>query len=260
MLVQIEKQKGIWTITINRPDVRNAICPQTAEALHSAFLAFDQDKDSTVAILTGAGEHFCAGADLNTVANGKFQSTLNEKNSGPLGPTHLSLSKPVIASISGYAVAGGLELALWCDLRIIDESAILGVFCRRFGVPLIDGGTIRLPRLIGLSRAMDLILTGRAVESLEAYNIGLANRLVPTGQALIAAKKLAKQLQAFPQNCLRSDRKSAYEQHNLDLSAALANEFNHGLATIASLESQQGAKQFTQGMGHHGQFNETKSS
>src|SRR5271154_6718911 len=209
-LVNFELQESLAIITINRPEVRNAIDRPTAEELAAAFRRFDADDRLAVAILTGAEGCFCAGADLKAVAAGRG-NRVTENGDGPLGCTRITLEKPVIAAVEGYAVAGGLELALWCDLRVAARDAVFGVFCRRWGVPLVDGGTVRLPRLIGMSHAMDMILTGRGVSGDEAFRIGLANRLVEPGAALAAAKELAGQLSAFPQRCLRSDRKSAYE-------------------------------------------------
>ena len=255
-LVLRSVQGPVLTLTINRPEVRNCVDGPTAAALHEAVADFEADETLAVAVLTGAGGHFCAGADLKAVADpaGGRANRIDAQGSGPMGPSRMALSKPVIAAVSGYAVAGGLELACWCDLRVADESAVFGVFCRRFGVPLIDGGTLRLPRLIGMSRALDLILTGRAVEAGEAQAMGLANRVVPTGEALAAAQTLAEQLTAFPQACLRGDRRSAYEQWGLDEPAALANEFAHGLATLQSGETLAGAGRFAQGAGRHGDF------
>jgi enoyl-CoA hydratase len=211
--------------------VKNAVDRPTAEALAAAFQAFDRDDTASVAVLWGEGGTFCAGADLKAIAAGN-PNRIAPDGDGPMGPSRMLLSKPVIAAIAGFAVAGGLELATWCDLRVVEEDATLGVFCRRWGVPLIDGGTIRLPRLIGLSRALDLILTGRAVGAAEALSMGLANRVVPKGQAREAAEALAAELCALPQACLRHDRLSAYEQHDLSLPDALANELRHGLATL----------------------------
>lgn len=255
-LVLRSVQGPVLTLTINRPEVRNCVDGPTAAALHEAFADFEADEALAVAVLTGAGGHFCAGADLKAVADpaGGRANRIDAQGPGPMGPSRMALSKPVIAAVSGYAVAGGLELACWCDLRVADESAVFGVFCRRFGVPLIDGGTLRLPRLIGMSRALDLILTGRPVEAGEAQAMGLANRVVPTGEALAAAQTLAAQLAAFPQACLRGDRRSAYEQWGLDEPAALANEFAHGLATLQSGETLAGAGRFAQGAGRHGDF------
>lgn len=256
MLVTIQKKSRISRITINREQVKNAVDGPTAKALADAFRDFEEDKESDVAILAGAGNTFCAGADLKAVANaaeGRF-NTLAAEGDGPMGPSRMILSKPVIAAISGYAVAGGLELALWCDMRIMEETAILGVFCRRFGVPLIDGGTIRLPRLIGMSRAMDLILTGRPVNADEALSIGLVNRVVGHGQGIAAAEELASTIAGFPQTCMRSDRMSAYEQWSLSLEDALQNEFNRGMKVISSGETLAGADRFAKGIGKHGEF------
>ena len=251
MAVQMIQKDGITTVIIDRPEVRNAVDRHTAQELADAFRDFEQDDGQRVAILCGQGAHFSAGADLKAVASGT-PNRIEPDGDGPMGPTRMRLSKPVIAAISGYAVAGGLELALWCDLRVVDESATFGVFCRRFGVPLIDGGTVRLPRLIGLSRAMDLILTGRPVQAQEAFEMGLANRLVPAGQARSAAELLAKQIAGFPQICMRGDRLSAYEQAALPLPEALSNELAHGIKALE--EARQGAAAFTSGVGKHGQF------
>jgi len=256
MLVTIQKKNRIHRITINREQVKNAVDGPTAQALADAFREFEEDKESDVAILAGAGNTFCAGADLKAVANhaeGRF-NTLAAEGDGPMGPSRMVLSKPVIAAIAGYAVAGGLELALWCDMRVMEETAVMGVFCRRFGVPLIDGGTIRLPRLIGMSRAMDLILTGRPVKADEALSIGLVNRVVGHGQGIAAAEELAAAIAGFPQTCMRNDRMSAYEQWNLSLEDALGNEFNRGIEVINSGETLAGADRFTKGIGKHGQF------
>lgn len=254
--VLIERQPPLLIVTIHRPESRNAVDGPTAQALAEAFRAFEADEALAVAILTGTGDSFCAGADLKAVKSGDpaRMNRIDTEGDGPMGPSRMQLSKPVIAAIRGHAVAGGLELACWCDLRVCDETAVFGVFCRRFGVPLIDGGTLRLPRLIGTSRALDLILTGRPVEADEALQIGLANRVVPAGQALAAARELALQLAAFPQQCLRGDRRSAYEQWGLDEPAALSNEFRHGLATLGSGETQAGAARFSGGEGRHGSF------
>jgi enoyl-CoA hydratase len=256
--VIVERQAPLVTISINRAAVRNCVDGTTAAALAHAFRAFDADAELKVAILTGVGEHFCAGADLKAVASGDptRANRIQVDGDGPMGPTRMRLSKPVIAAVSGYCVAGGIELAAWCDLRVADETAVFGVFCRRFGVPLIDGGTVRLPRLIGMSRALDLILTGRAVAAAEALQIGLANRVVAAGTALVEVKKLALEIASFPQSCMRGDCKSAYEQWGMDEEAALANEFEHGLATLGSGETLSGARRFTQGGGRHGAFNQ----
>jgi enoyl-CoA hydratase len=255
--VLTEREGPVAIVTINRPARRNAVDLPTAQALFDAFAAFDADDDASVAVLTGAGGAFCAGADLKAVAageGGKRVAPGGVNSFGPMGPTRLNLSKPVIAAIEGHAVAGGAELALWCDLRVMAQGATFGIYCRRFGVPLVDLGTIRLPRLIGHSRAMDLILTGRAVDADEALTMGLANRVVPEGQALSAAISLAKSIAAFPQTCLRNDRLSAIEQWDLDQGAAIDNEVAHGLDTLRSGETAAGAARFTDGAGRHGQF------
>ena len=252
--INIFKENHITTIIINRPHAKNAVDGITAQELAAAFEAFDQDEDSYVAILGGIGGIFCAGADLKALAGNGTPNPTNETGIGPMGPSRMLLSKPVIAAVSGYAVAGGMELALWCDLRVMEETATMGIFCRRWGVPLVDGGTIRLPRLIGMSRAMDLILTGRPVKGKEAFQIGLANRLVADGEALSAATELAQQLCAFPQLCMRNDRLSAYEQWDKDLSTALLHEFRKGMTTINSGETFKGASRFASGKGRHGDF------
>jgi len=254
--VEVVREPPLLHVRIQRPGSRNAVDRPTAEALAAAFRGFDSDPELRVAILSGTGGNFCAGADLKAVASGDRarMNRLEADGDGPMGPTRLQLGKPVIAAVSGYCVAGGLELALWCDLRVADESAVFGVFCRRFGVPLIDGGTVRLPRLIGMSRALDLILTGRAVDAREALAFGLANRVVPSGELDAAARALALQLAAFPQTCLRHDRRSAYEQWGLDGDAALRREFELGVATLASGESVAGAERFRGGAGRHAQF------
>jgi len=252
MPVTIERDGPVTTVILARPDVRNAVDRPTAAALADAFRAFDADDDARVGVLWGAGGTFCAGADLRAFGTGRANRVAPDGD-GPMGPTRMVLSKPVIAAIAGHAVAGGLELALWCDLRIVEEDAVLGVFCRRWGVPLIDGGTVRLPRLIGLSRALDLILTGRPVDAQEALQIGLANRVVPRGQARAAAEALAHELAGFPQLCLRHDRQSAYEQHGLALEAALANELRHGQVPLAR-EAIDGAARFAAGEGRGGAF------
>jgi enoyl-CoA hydratase len=253
--VLTEKKGSISIITINRPELRNAVDGPTAFELAAAFREFDEDDTALVAILQGSGGHFCAGADLKALSGqGGSPNRLSPEGDGPMGPTRMVLSKPVIAAISGYAVAGGLELACWCDLRVMEESAVMGVFCRRWGVPLIDGGTVRLPRLIGMSRAMELILTGRSVGAQEALQMGLANRVVADGSALSAALELAHQLTSFPQNCLRSDRLSVYQQWGLDMENALANEFQLGMQTIQTMETLRGASRFASGKGRHGDF------
>jgi enoyl-CoA hydratase len=252
--VAIEKEGAITIVAIDRfAEARNAVDPETAVLLREAFLAFDGDPSQSVAILTGRGGSFCAGFDLK-VAPGRAGSAIHDPHGpGPMGPTRHLLSKPVIAAIEGYAVAGGLELALWCDLRVASQTAKFGVFCRRWGVPLIDGGTVRLPRLIGQSRALDMILTGREVGAREAFDWGLANRLAPAGQALTEAKTLAAGLAKFPQICLRSDRRSSYEQWGLELREALSNEGRLGLPALDA-ESRQGAARFASGKGRGGKF------
>ena len=251
MTVTISRLDSIAVVSIDRPGQRNAVDPPTARQLADAFRDFDSDSTLDVAILTGTNGHFCAGADLKAFAGGA-RSQATQEGDGPMGPSRMRLSKPVIAAIEGYAVAGGCELALWCDLRVVSETAVFGIFCRRFGVPLIDLGTIRLPRLIGHSRAMDLILTGREVRSQEALAIGLANRVVPAGQALAAAIELAQQIASFPQTCMRNDRLSAIEQWDMTAERAMQNEFARGATTLASGEALSGAKAFSLGAGRHG--------
>ena len=251
--VRAEVDGPVTIVTIDRPEVRNAVDGPTAAALADAFRAFDADAGRSVAILTGAGGTFCAGADLKAVGEGRG-NRVEPHGDGPMGPTRLLLSKPVLAAVEGHAVAGGLELALWCDMRVAARDAVFGVYCRRWGVPLCDGGTVRLPRLVGQSHALDLILTGRGVSGDEARSMGLANRLTEPGHALEAALALAHQLAAFPQLCLRSDRSSAYEQWSMDSDAALGNETRRGLAVIRSGETIEGAARFAAGEGRHGQF------
>jgi enoyl-CoA hydratase len=255
-LVLTERHPPLLWVTINRPECRNAVDGPTAQALADAFRSFDADPELSVAILTGAGSHFCAGADLKAVASGDpaRANQLSPEGDGPMGPSRLQLSKPVIAAVSGYCVAGGIELALWCDLRVADDTAVFGVFCRRFGVPLIDGGSVRLPRLIGHSRAMDLILTGRPVDAAEALHIGLTNRLVRPEALREETEKLALQIAGFPQACLRNDRRSALEQWGQSEDAALHNEFRLGLQTLQSGETLSGAGRFSSGDGRHGKF------
>jgi enoyl-CoA hydratase len=253
--VRVERSGPVTTVILARPERRNAVDRATAEALAAAFRAFDADAEACAAVLFGEGGSFCAGADLKQVASGRGNAVRLEPDAdGPMGPTRMLLSKPVIAAVSGYAVAGGLELALWCDLRVMEEDAVLGVFCRRWGVPLIDGGTVRLPRLVGFGRAMDLILTGRPVGAEEALRIGLADRVVRRGEARAAAEALAREIAAFPQLCLRADRLSAYEQAGLPLEAALAAEVRRGAEVLASGESREGAARFAAGKGRHGSF------
>jgi enoyl-CoA hydratase len=253
-MVRVERSGPVTTVILDRPAVRNAVDRETAQALADAFRAFDADDEQAVAVLWGAGGTFCSGADLEAVADGRG-NRLEAGGDGPMGPSRMLLSKPVIAAVAGHAVAGGLELALWCDLRVVEEDAVLGVFCRRWGVPLIDGGTVRLPRLIGLSRALDLILTGRPVGAREAEAIGLANRVVPPGGARAAAEALAADIARFPQLCLRTDRRSAITGMGLDDGAALAAEFASGLDVVAH-EAVDGAARFAAGRGRHGAFDD----
>ena len=248
----LERSEGpVRIIGIDRPDRRNAVDRATADALADAFRRFDADDSVSVAVLYGEGGTFCAGADLKAISDGD-PNRVAPDGDGPMGPTRMTLSKPVIAAISGHAVAGGLELALWADLRVVDDDAVFGVFCRRWGVPLIDGGTVRLPRLIGESRAMDLVLTGRAVPADEALSIGLANRVVPSGTALPAAIALATEIAGFPQTCVRQDRLSVLEQDGLDMDAAIANELRHGMVSLAT-DTLAGASRFAGGAGRHGE-------
>ena len=247
----VEHDGPVTVVTINRPERRNAVDSVCADQLREAFLAFDADDDRSVAVLAGAEGTFCAGADLKAVAEGD-RRPIPDDGPGPMGPTRLTLGKPVIAAVEGYAVAGGIELALWCDLRIAAEDAVFGVFCRRFGVPLCDLGTVRLPRIIGHGRALDLILTGRAVSAPEALTMGLANRVVPPGQARTAAVALAQQLAALPQICLRSDRMSALEQWGLTEEEAAVGEARRGRAVVSSGETLEGALRFAGGAGRRG--------
>jgi enoyl-CoA hydratase len=248
-MVRVERSGPVTTVILDRPAAKNAVDRDTAQALADAFRAFDADDNARVGVLCGDHGTFCAGADLKALAAGT-PNRVERDGDGPMGPSRMLLSKPVIAAIAGHAVAGGLELALWCDLRVAETDAVLGVFCRRFGVPLIDGGTIRLPRLIGLSRALDLILTGRAVDAQEALAIGLINRIVPRGVAREAAEQLAHELAALPQAALRADRTSAYLQHDMDLPEALLQELELGSRALA--EAVQGATRFAGGAGRHG--------
>ncbi|MGW2410347.1 crotonase/enoyl-CoA hydratase family protein [Streptomyces sp. NPDC001739] len=249
MSVRVERAGPVTTVVLSRPDRRNAVDGATARQLAAAFREFEEDDGARAAVLWGAGGTFCSGADLKEVGTGRGNRVAADGD-GPMGPTRLRLSKPVIAAVAGHAVAGGLELALWCDLRVAEEDAVFGVFCRRWGVPLIDGGTVRLPRLIGASRAMDLVLTGRPVPAAEALAIGLANRLVPTGTARAEAEALAAELARFPQACLRSDRASLLDQEGRDETAAMADELRYGQAVLA--EALQGAARFAAGAGRHG--------
>ncbi|WP_298345867.1 crotonase/enoyl-CoA hydratase family protein [Ferrimicrobium sp.] len=250
--VEVENDGSVRIITINRPERRNAIDYATAERLQEAFTAFDGDRDAHVAVLAGAGGTFCSGADLVALAEGST-NRLQEDGHGPLGPTRMQMHKPTVAVIDGYAVAGGLELALWCDLRVMEADAIAGVFCRRFGVPLVDGGTVRLPRIVGLGRALDLILTGRGVGAEEALAMGLVSRVVPTGQGRAMAIALAQEIARFPQVCLVNDRASTYEGLEIAFEEALRNEYHHGRVSLAA-DGQEGARHFRAGKGRHGAF------
>jgi len=253
--VRTERLDDVLVVTIDRPEVRNCVDRETAEGLAGAFRAFDADEVLRVAVLEGAGGCFCAGADLKAIGAGSRKTNLvTLEGDGPLGPTRMRLSKPVIAAVEGHAVAGGLELALWCDLRVAARDAVFGVYCRRWGVPLVDGGTVRLPRLIGQSHALDMILTGRGVAGEEALRMGLANRLVEPGQAREASVALAQELAAFPQRCLRSDRQSALTQWGHGIDEALAEETRLGLEVIRSGETRDGASRFAAGAGRHGSF------
>ena len=252
-MVRVEKSGAVTTVVLARPERRNAVDRDTADALVAAFEAFERDDDARVAFLFGEGGTFCAGADLVAASEGRM-NRIEPTGPGPMGPTRMALSKPVLAAVAGHAVAGGLELALWCDLRIAEDSAVFGVFCRRWGVPLIDGGTVRLPRVVGQSRALDMILTGRPVDAREALAWGLANRVVPAGQARPEAEALAATIAAFPQRCMRSDRRSAYDQWSLPVDAAIARELELGVETIASGETLEGATRFARGAGRHGSF------
>ena len=249
--VVVERAGPVTVVTIHRPERRNAVDPATAAALLDAFTGFDEDDAAAVAVLTGSGGTFCAGADLQSLAEGA-RHRVAEDGPGPLGPTRLALGKPVIAAVEGYAVAGGLELAVWCDLRVAAEDAAFGVFCRRFGVPLIDGGTIRLPRLIGQGRALDLILTGREVGAEEALAMGLVNRVVPPGSARDRAVAWGHELAALPQTCLRNDRRSTLEQWSLSVEDALRTEYRFGRDSLASPEAAAGAARFSSGAGRGG--------
>ena len=249
--VRIERDGPVTTVLLSRPERRNAVDGATAAALTAAFREFDADPDAAVAILYGEGGVFCSGADLKEVGT-PAGNRVTADGDGPMGPTRMRLGKPVIAAVAGYAVAGGLELALWCDLRVAEEGAVFGVFCRRWGVPLIDGGTVRLPRLIGVSRAMDMVLTGRGVRAREALEMGLVNRVVPDGLSLDAARELARELATFPQTCLRHDRLSLLVQEGLGEDAALANEFAHGARSLEDVRA--GLSRFQAGAGRHGAF------
>lgn len=250
--VRVERVGPVAVVTIDRPGTRNAVDGPTAAELAEAFRGFEADDGLAVAVLTGAGGTFCSGADLLAFGTPR-QNRLDPEGDGPMGPTRMLLDKPVLAAIEGHAVAGGLELALWCDLRVAARDAVLGVFCRRFGVPLVDGGTVRLPRLVGMGRALDLILTGRPVGAEEALTMGLVNRVVEPGHALQAAVALAQELGRLPRRCLRSDRRSAYGQWELPLPEALRRELDAGLGTIRSGETASGAARFAAGEGRHGE-------
>ena len=253
--VRVERREAITTVILNRPQVRNAVDNDTAEAMADAFRAFDADPEQRVAVLWGSGGAFCAGADLKAIASGERKKRYRLDGDGPMGPSRLALSKPVIAAVAGHAVAGGLELAIWCDMRVVEEDATFGVYCRRWGVPLIDGGTVRLPRLIGQSHAMDMILTGRPVGADEALRMGLANRVVPKGQSRAAAEALAAQIAQFPQMCMNLDRASVYRQWDLPFEHAMRAEFAHGISAVAA-EGQSGAARFAGGAGRGGRFGE----
>lgn len=253
--VRVDRYDPVLVVTIDRPEARNAVDRPTADELEAAFSDFDGDPELAVAVLTGSEGTFCAGADLKAISGepGRM-NRMTPEGPGPMGPTRMLLSKPVIAAVEGFAVAGGLELAIWCDLRVAAEDAVFGVYCRRWGVPLVDGGTVRLPRLVGASRAADLILTGRGVSGQEAVAMGLVNRLVPRGEALGAAVELGRVLAGFPQACLRHDRLSSIEQWSLALPDALSNEFRHGLDVVATGETVEGATRFREGKGRGGSF------
>lgn len=255
MPIKVEKEYPIYTIIIDNPEVKNAVDGPTAKELVDAFRRFEKDDNALVAILWGANGTFCSGANLKVIAKGR-SNRIERKGNAPMGPSRMELSKPVIAAVAGYAVAGGLELALWCDLRVVEKNAIFGVFNRRFGVPLIDGGTVRLPRLIGLSRAMDMILTGRPVTAEEAFSWGLANKIVEINQSRPEAEKIAKTIASFPQICLNNDRLSTYNQFGLNIKEAMVKEFDYGLKTLESGEYLKGSEAFTKGKGKHGSFND----
>ncbi|MFZ1109662.1 MAG: crotonase/enoyl-CoA hydratase family protein [Rhodomicrobium sp.] len=256
MTVTIEREGPVTTVILSRPKARNAVDPATAKELAAAFEAFEADNEARAGVFFGDHGTFCAGADLKAIAGGgDWRDWVRaDASTAPMGPSRMFLSKPVIAAIAGYAVAGGLELALWCDLRVVEEDAVFGVFCRRWGVPLIDGGTVRLPRIVGHGRALDMILTGRPVNAGEAHAMGLANRVVPKGCARRAAEELAAQIAAFPQACLRSDRRSAHEQWDLSFEDALTNELRLGYEVLESSEAASGVTRFESGEGRHGRF------
>ncbi len=253
--VVVERSGPVFTVILNRPEVRNAVDNETADGLASAFREFEADEAAKVAVLWGAGGAFCAGADLKAVASGERLQRYNLDGDGPMGPSRMVLQKPVIAAVAGHAVAGGLELAIWCDLRVVEEDATFGVYCRRWGVPLIDGGTVRLPRLIGQSRALDMILTGRAVGAEEALQFGLANRVVPKGKSREAAEALALELSRFPEQCMRLDRASVYQQWDKPFADALVAEFAASVGAVKA-EGQAGAQRFASGRGRGGAFDD----
>jgi enoyl-CoA hydratase len=253
MPIKIEKKGFVTTVIMDNPEVKNAVDGKTAGELADAFRDFENDDGARAAVLWGSGGSFCAGANLKAVVEGRG-NRVEKKGDGPMGPTRMLLTKPVIAAVSGYAVAGGLELAIWCDLRVAERDAVFGVFSRRFGVPLIDGGTFRLPRMIGLSRALDMIITGRKVGAEEALSFGLANYVVDTGKSRETAEKIAEKISKFPQTCMRNDRLSAHEQFGMSIQEALANEFDYGIKSIESGETLNGAERFTKGEGRHGKF------
>jgi enoyl-CoA hydratase len=253
MTIRIEKKYQFFNIIIDNPQVKNAVDGKTAQELADAIREFENDERAEVAVLWGTNGTFCSGANLKAILNGE-RNRIEESGDGPMGPTRMILSKPVIAAVAGYAVAGGLELAIWCDLRVVEKSAIFGVFCRRFGVPLIDGGTVRLPRLIGLSRALDMILTGRPVDAQEALEFGLANKVVEDGTSKEEAEKLALNIAQFPKTCMRNDRLSAHSQFGLSITDALKKEFHYGMKTLESGEYLEGSDEFSKGKGKHGEF------
>lgn len=253
MSIKIEKNYPIYTIILDNPEVKNAVDGPTATELATAFRNFEKDEKALVAVLWGANGTFCSGANLKSIANGQG-NRIDRKGDAPMGPSRMKLTKPVIAAVAGYAVAGGLELALWCDLRVAEKNSVFGAFNRRFGVPLIDGGTVRLPRLIGLSRSMDMILTGRPIAAEEALSWGLINQIVDIGQSRPEAEKLAKEIANFPQICLNNDRLSAYNQFGLNIEEAMIQEFEYGLKTLESGEYLEGSTEFIKGKGKHGKF------
>jgi len=253
-MVLTERKGPVFTITLNRPEVRNAIDGPTAAGLADAFRVFEADTEAKVAVVTGAQGCFCAGADLKAVSSGKNNLRFEENGDGPIGPSRMRLSKPAIAAVAGYAVAGGLELALLCDLRVMEQEAVFGAFCRRWGVPFIDGCTVRLPRLIGMSHALDIILTGRPIGAEEALRMGLANRVVDNGTSLAEAQELARMIASFPERCMLSDRRAVYEGMDMPFELAMRNEFRLGLKTVESGETRSGATRFAGGAGRRGSF------